>query len=87
MAASSGEPSDISLILAVMAPGTEAIRAQDAVRYEGIVILSLPLGKLDTAPEHMLRGKLVVDAPDYWWKAEEVQDDLADPCVSTSERF
>jgi len=68
--ATSGDPEDIALIAELMIPGAQPRWASDAVAGADIVVLAIPLHRFGEIDPGLLRGKLVVDAMNYWPASE-----------------
>lgn len=83
--AGSGSVEKISLTIEVLAPGAYATNAQKVAEKADIVLLALPLGKYQTIPQSGLKGKIVIDAMNYWWEVDGKENTISDFQTSSSE--
>lgn len=83
--AGSGAPGRIAATVEAVAPGAVAAEASVVVRDAEAVVLALPLPQHRTLPAESLRGKLVIDAMNYWWEVDGLRAEFGDLRTSTSE--
>lgn len=83
--AASGAAERISLIVDVVVPGATAMTAAEAVATADLVVIAVPLHKYRTLDPHLLDGKVVIDAMNYWAPIDGTLDDFADTGRTSSE--
>jgi 8-hydroxy-5-deazaflavin:NADPH oxidoreductase len=76
--ATSGDPVDIALITDLVIPGAQPRWAADAVADADIVVLAIPLHRFLDIDPVLVRGKLVVDAMNYWPASDGVLNAFED---------
>lgn len=65
--------------------GAQATTTGELFARSDAVVLALPLGQVRELPSEALRGKLVLDATNYWWLSDGTHPELDDPRTTTSE--
>lgn len=83
--AGSGDPSKIELIASVLMPGVHTVTAADAALDSDLVLIAVPLNRLDTLPFDALSGKTVIDVMNYWAPTDGVQDEFEESPLTSSE--
>ncbi len=83
--AGSGDPAALGLIVDVLAPGAVPMTGADAAAQADIVIVAVPLARLETVPAAALRGRVVIDAMNYWPPVDGVLPAWEDTTHSSSE--
>lgn len=66
-------------------PGAKAMLNTDVVKQADIILLALPLSKLDTIPRDGLENKIAIYAMNYWWEVDGPDHISNDPNQTSSE--
>src|SRR5436190_21594600 len=63
---SSRGPETLRDLVAELGPNARAATAEEAARFGEVVLLAIPLKDYTTLPAESLRGKIVIDAMNYY---------------------
>ena len=82
--AGSGAADRVAMLAQFTAPGARALTAAEAVDGADLVILAVPLHKIDTVDPGLLAGRIVVDVANYWEPIDGALPEFADAPLGTS---
>ena len=82
--AGSGDPKYIALTVDVFAKGAMATTVAGAIEGAQLVILALPLHRVETLPVDTLAGHIVVDAMNHWLAVDGPLAEYTDAPAGTS---
>ena len=82
----SGSTDKIALTVSVLIPGAQAVTNAELANQADIIVLALPLSKYQEIDSELLKGKLVIDAMNYWWEIDGLDNIYSDAEQSSSEK-
>lgn len=83
--ANSRGPESLSLIVKVLLPGVIAATVDEAILQSDSIVLALPLNQYKSLPVQLFKGKIVIDAMNYWPPTEGEIPEFMSQEVSSSE--
>lgn len=83
--ASSKDPQAIALTIEVLAPTAQAVTSATAIAKSDVLILAMPLSHYKQVNRQAAKGKIIIDAMNYWWEVDGNRPELLDKTISTSE--
>ena len=82
----SGSAEKIELTTSILVPSSEALTSDEVSERADIVVLALPLSKYQDVNPEPLENKLVIDAMNYWWEIDGLENIYSDAEYTSSER-
>jgi predicted dinucleotide-binding enzyme len=82
----SGSVQKIALTISTLAPGATPATNQGVVSKSDLIILAIPLSRYKNIPAKLLKGKLMIDAMNYWWETDGIREEVLDPSSTSSEQ-
>ncbi|WP_440971505.1 NADPH-dependent F420 reductase [Pediococcus pentosaceus] len=82
----SGSVDKIDLTISTLVPGAIASENAEVVANSDIIILAIPLSRYKNIDPTLLKGKLVIDAMNYWWETDGIREEVLDPTLTSSEQ-
>ncbi|RRG04434.1 MAG: NADP oxidoreductase [Lactobacillus sp.] len=82
----SGSVQKIALTIDTLVPGATAATNQGVISKSDLIILAIPLSRYKNINPKLLKGKLVIDAMNYWWETDGIREEVLDPLSTSSEQ-
>lgn len=82
----SGSVEKIAMTIETLVPGAVPATNQGVVAKSDLIILAIPLSRYKNIKSKLLKGKLVIDAMNYWWETDEIREEVLDPSSTSSEQ-
>ncbi len=76
----------IQLTIDILVPGAESLTTEEVSKRADIVVLALPLSKYHQIEAQPLENKLLIDAMNYWWEVDGLEEIYSDAEQSSSEK-
>ena len=76
----------IQLTITILVPGAESLTTEEVSKRADIVVLALPLSKYMEVNPRPLENKILIDAMNYWWEVDGLDEVYSDAEQSSSER-
>lgn len=81
----SGSVEKIAMTIETLVPGATPATNQGVVSKSDLIILAIPLSRYKNIKSKLLKGKLVIDAMNYWWETDGIREEVLDPSSTSSE--
>src|SRR5437764_1115913 len=78
-------PEQLRDIVATLGPNAHAATAADAARFGDVVLVAIPLKDYTTLPVDELRGKIVIDATNYYPNRDSHYPQIDSGALASSE--
>lgn len=82
----SGSVEKIAMTIETLVPGATPATNQGVVAKSDLIILAIPLSRYKNIKSKLLKGKLVIDAMNYWWETDGIREEVLDPSSTSSEQ-
>lgn len=82
----SGAVKKIALTIDTLVPGAIATENAELVANSDLIILAIPLSRYKNIDPELLKGKLVIDATNYWWETDGIREEVLAPDSTSSEQ-
>ncbi|WP_430611327.1 NADPH-dependent F420 reductase [Enterococcus sp. DIV0876] len=76
----------LALPVSVLAPGAKALSVKEVIAQAETIVLAIPLSKYQQLDPEAFRGKIIIDAMNYWWEVDGKDEVFSTIEATSSER-